>query len=457
VLKLGRADFIGKKILVLGAGISGRAAAEVLARHEAKVTLNDRKEVDMDKKPWSALRAAGVNLVFGSQENTLLDDTDIVVASPVIPREVPIMAEAIRRQIPLWSEVEVACRLTDADILGVTGTNGKTTTTTLLGDIMEATGRHTVVGGNIGIGLSEQAADLPASAVVVAELSSFQLENTLSLKAKAACILNITPDHLDRHHTMENYAAVKERVFQNQGQGDWAVLNYDDPLIRPMADRCGGGVLYFSTCGEVPVGAFYADGDLILRMNGQDQLICHEQELQLFGKHNIQNCLAAALLAYAAGAPLTVIQHVLKTFRGVEHRIEPVRTIDGVKYFNDSKATNTDAAIKALEAFSGHLVLIAGGHDKMTPLEEFMGLAAKKVDTLILIGEATERFEAAAKQAGIADIRKAGFSMEAAVKMARDIASPPQVVLLSPACSSFDMFNNFEERGRIFKEYVNQL
>ena len=283
------------------------------------------------------------------------------------------------------------------------------------------------------------------------------MENTLTLKPKAACVLNITPDHLERHKTMEIYTATKKRIFMNQGQGDWAILNYDDPLVKPMADGVGGSVLYFSTKGEVPVGAFCKNGDLILRLQGKDRLICHENELQLFGKHNIQNCLAATLLAYAAGAPLDIIQRVLKSFKGVEHRIEPVRTINGVKYYNDSKATNTDAAIKALEAFSGHLILIAGGHDKMTPLEEFMELAAQKVDTLILIGEAADRFEEAAKKAGIKDIRRTGFNMEAAVTMARDIAVAPQVVLFSPACSSFDMYNNFEQRGSVFKQYVNML
>ena len=444
-------------MLVLGAGISGRAAAGVLARHHARVILNDQKEIDTQKEPWISLQKDGVQLVFGSQENSLLDDTEIIVVSPVIPRTIPILVEAVKRGIPIWSEVEVACRLTEAVILGVTGTNGKTTTTTLLGEIMKGTGRKTVVGGNIGYGLSELAADLSENAVVVAELSSYQLENTLTLKPKAACILNITPDHMERHKTMEVYTATKKRIFMNQCEGDWAVLNYDDPLVKPMADSVGGGVLYFSTKGEVPVGAFSKDGKLVLRVQGKDTLICNENELQLFGKHNIQNCLAATLLAYAAGAPLTTIQKVLKEFKGVEHRIEPVRTIDGVKYYNDSKATNTDAAIKALEAFDGHLILIAGGHDKMTPLEEFMELAAKKVDTLILIGEAADRFEEAAKKAGIKDIRRAGFNMEAAIKLAKEIAVAPQIVLFSPACSSFDMYNNFEQRGKVFKQFVNML
>ena len=368
------------------------------------------------------------------------------------------MKAAAAKGLPIWSEVEVACRVTDADIIGITGTNGKTTTTTLVGEIMKATGRQTVVGGNIGYGLSEQAEDLPKDAVVVAELSSFQLEFTRTMKAKAAVILNITPDHLDRHHTMEAYSAAKERIFLNQDKGDYAILNYDDDRVRAMADAMTGTVRYFSTNGEVPEGAFYRDGDLILRHDGQDTVVCAESELHLFGKHNIQNCLAAILLTYAAGASLDVIRQVLRSFKGVEHRLEKVRTIHDVTYYNDSKGTNVDASMKALDAFpQGHLILIAGGYDKKTALDDFMALAAKRVDTLILIGDAADRFEAAAKKAGIADIRRTGYSMEGAIMLARSIAKAPQSVLLSPACSSFDMYDNFEQRGRVFKGIVNAI
>lgn len=450
-------NFTGKRFLVIGAGISGRSASLALARHGGTVVLNDKKDIDVTEKPWTDLAAAGVQLVFGHQDTSLLRHIDVVVPSPVIAPSQPLMQEAIRLQLPIWSEVEVASRVTNAAILGVTGTNGKTTTTTLLGEIMKATGRQTVVGGNIGIGLSTQAEDLPKEAVVVAELSSFQLEFTQTMKAKAATILNITPDHLDRHHTMEEYAAVKERIFRNQDISDYAVLNYDDDRIRPMAAAMTGTVLYFSTQGAVPAGAFYQDGSLILRLDGTDTVVCHEQDLHLFGKHNIQNCLAAILLAYVAGAPLATIRTVLQSFKGVEHRIEKVRTIHGVTYYNDSKGTNVDASMKALEAFKGHIILIAGGHDKKTPLDAFMALAAKKVDTLILIGEAAPRFEAEAKKAGIQDIRQAGYSMERAIMLARSIAKEPQVVLLSPACSSFDMYDNYEQRGRVFKGIVNAI
>lgn len=451
-------DFSGKKILVIGAGISGRAASLALVQHGGTVMLNDMKQIDTSEPMWQPLQAAGVDLVFGRQETSLLDGVDIVVPSPVISPEIPIMKEAISRGLPIWSEVEVACCVTNADMIGITGTNGKTTTTTLVGEIMKASGRQTVVGGNIGIGLSEQAADLPKEAVVVAELSSFQLEFTQTMKAKSATILNITPDHLDRHHTMEAYAAAKERIFRNQDGADYAVLNYDDAMVRAMEPNMTGNVVWISTQGEVPCGAFYRDGELVLRMDGTESVICKEKELQLFGKHNIQNCLAAALLTYTAGVSLDVIRTVLREFKGVEHRLEKVRTIHGVTYYNDSKGTNTDASIKALEAFpEGHLILIAGGYDKMTPLDEFMALAAKRVDTLILLGNAADRFEEAAKKAGVKDIRKVGHSMERAIMLARSIARVPQAVVLSPACSSFDMYDNYEQRGRVFKGIVNAI
>lgn len=450
-------DFSGKTFLVIGAGISGRSVSAALRHHGAKVILNDMKKIDVTEQPWPQLEEMGVTLIFGRQEASLLEGIDIVVPSPVISPEIPIMKEAAARGIPIWSEVDVTCRVSDADLIGITGTNGKTTTTTLVGEIMKAAGRQTVVGGNIGYGLSQQADGLPKEAVIVAELSSFQLETTHDIKAKAATILNITPDHLDRHHTMEAYAAAKERIFLNQDKNDYAVLNYDDDRVRAMEKDMTGTVLWFSTNGEVPCGAFYQDGQLILRLNGQDTLICREEDLQLFGKHNIQNCLAAVLLTYAAGAKLDVIRQVLKEFKGVEHRLEKVRTIHGVTYYNDSKGTNVDASMKALEAFKGHLILIAGGYDKKTPLDEFMQLAAKKVDTLILIGDAADRFEAAAKKAGIQDIRRTGYSMEGAIMLARKIAKAPQAVLLSPACSSFDMYDNFEQRGRIFKGIVNAI
>lgn len=450
-------DFSGKTILVIGAGISGRSASLALVKHGGRVILNDMKAIDITEAPWPELAQAGVQLSFGSQDISLLDGIDIVVPSPVISPEIPIMKEARSRDIPVWSEVEVASRVTEAQILGVTGTNGKTTTTTLLGEIMKATGRQTIVGGNIGYGLAVQAQDLPETAVIVAELSSFQLEFTQTMKAKAATILNITPDHLDRHGTMERYTAAKQRIFRNQDQSDTAVLNYDDERIRPMAAAMTGTVTWFSTQGEVPNGAFYHDGSLVLRKDGRDTLICHENDLHLFGKHNIQNCLAATLLALAAGAPLTIVRKVLQSFKGVEHRLEKVRTIHGVTYYNDSKGTNVDASIKALEAFTGHLILIAGGYDKKTRLDEFMDIVAEKVDTLILIGDAAQRFEEAAKKAGIKDIRCTGYNMERAIMLARKIAVPPQAVLLSPACSSFDMYDNFEQRGRVFKGIVNAI
>ena len=281
--------------------------------------LADTQPRDVTQTPFAELRAAGVEFLFGAQDSGLLDGADIIVPSPAISPEIPLLQDAVRRRIPVWSEVEVACRVTDAAILAVTGTNGKTTTTTLLGEMVKASGRQTAVGGNIGVGLAQAVTDLPPQAVAVAELSSFQLELTSSLHAVGAVILNITPDHLDRHHTMEAYSAAKERIFSNQEATDTAVLNYDDDRVRNMQARRKGKVVFFSTQGEVPEGAFYKDHQLMLRHDGTDTLICRDSDLQLFGAHNIQNCLAAVLLATAVAIPLPVIRSVLKRFRGVEH------------------------------------------------------------------------------------------------------------------------------------------
>ncbi|WP_288797925.1 UDP-N-acetylmuramoyl-L-alanine--D-glutamate ligase [uncultured Megasphaera sp.] len=450
-------DFSGKRVLVLGAGISGRSAAVAIAQHGGTVLLNDAKLQDIAEEPWKGFTELGIQCVFGTQDISLLADVDIVVPSPVISLDMDILQEAKKRHMLIWSEVDVACQLTNATILGVTGTNGKTTTTTLLGEMIKAAGRQTVVGGNIGIGLSEHVMDLPNTAVVVAELSSFQLECTHFLHAKGATVLNITPDHLERHHTMEAYAAAKERIFQNQEKTDAAVLNYDDTRVREMAAHVVGQVYYFSTEGPVPEGAFYENNQLVIRHNGADMVICQADTLPLLGKHNIQNYLAATLLALVAGVPLDTIRQVIMNFSGVEHRLEKVRVIHGVPYYNDSKGTNVDASIKALEAFSGNLILIAGGHDKMTSLDEFMKLVKEKVDTLLLIGEASSRFAQAAQAAGVKDIRLMGNSMERAIMEARSIAKAPQAVVLSPACSSFDMYDNYEQRGRVFKGIVNAL
>ena len=442
--------------LVLGAGVSGRSVAAVLAAEGARVTLNDAKAIDETRQEYRELAVNGVTIVSGRQDESLLSGVDAVVVSPGITIHLPLLDAARRRGITVMSEIEVAYRLCRAPMIAITGTNGKTTTTTLVGEMIKASGRPTVVGGNIGLALSQEVRGFDATGMVVAEISSFQLEGVISFRPHIAAVLNLTPDHLDRHGSMAGYQQAKERIFLHQTADDYLILNYDDPAVRAMAGRAASRILYFSLTAEPDEGAFLMDGNLCLKRQGAVEIVCPVTDLKLLGRHNVENALAACCAAMLAGVPVRVMAAVLQSFTGVEHRIEPVAVIDGVPYYNDSKATNPESSVKALEAFAGHLILIAGGRDKNTDLSEFMTLAKERVDHLILFGEAADRFGFAAAQHGVTGIHRAG-SLAEAVNLARRLARPPQAVLLSPACASYDMFNNYEERGRVFKELVHQL
>ncbi len=449
-------EFCNKRVLVLGAGISGRSVADVLVRQGASVTLNDAKDIDIRKEEFRQLRVQGVNLVFGQQQDDLLEGIDYVVLSPGISIYIPLIQTARSRNITVMSEIEVAYQLCKAPIIAITGTNGKTTTTTLTGEMLKAAGKAVVVGGNIGLALSHEVLGVDETGIVVAEISSFQLESIIDFKPHIAAVLNVTPDHIDRHRTMEEYQRTKERIFSNQRDSEYLILNYDDAAVRNMAERALSQVLYFSASQELQTGAYVKEGLLQINWQGKNYPICSVKEMKLFGKHNVENALAACCAALLMDVSTTEMSMVLRSFTGVEHRIEPVATVNGVPYYNDSKATNPESSIKALEAFDGHVVLIAGGRDKNTDLKEFMALAKEKVDHLILVGEAQERFAAHAQAAGVSHIHCPG-SMEDAVQLAHRLARPPQIVLLSPACASYDMFANYEERGRVFKELVCRL
>ena len=345
-------------------------------------------------------------------------------------------------------------------IIGITGTNGKTTTTTLLGELLRAHFPAVGVGGNIGVPLIDVAEATPADGAIAAEISSYQMEATSHFHAAIVAELNVTPDHIVRHGSMEVYQAMKEKLFAAQTAEDFLVLNYDDPHTRGMAERAKGRVCFFSRREELAAGACVrTDGMIVMRWDGEEHVLIMTHELGIPGGHNVENALAAAAMAFFAGVTPAEMRPVLRAFQGVEHRIEFVRILNGVRYFNDSKATNTDSAIKALEAFDGHVILIAGGDDKLTDLTEFMALVRARVDALILVGDATERFAAAALDAGVSaeQIHRASYHMEEAVRIAHELAAPPQTVLLSPACASFDMYGGYEERGRDFKRIVNEL
>lgn len=455
-------DFSGKKVLVIGAGISGFAAAKLAKERGAEVILSDAKAESDLKYDFSPLRAAGVGLVFGPQEESLLTGVDMLILSPAVPVRVPIVQAAYARNIRVLTEVEMAYELARSPIAAVTGTNGKTTTVTLLGLLLEAHyGKAKAgVGGNIGIPLSEEVLRVGADGAIAAEISSYQMEATADFHPHVAVVLNVTPDHVVRHGTLEVYQQMKEKLFAQLAAGDVLVLNYDDEKVRSMAARAplAADICYFSREKYLDRGVCLAGDLLVLRWGGHLYPLCRARELGIKGGHNVENAMAAIAGAFFMGVTPEEMVPVLTSFKGVEHRIEPVRELDGVAYFNDSKATNTDSAIKAVATFE-HILLIAGGDDKLTDLTEFMQLVRERCDELILVGAAAERFREEALKNGYPGehIHMAGYSMEAAVEKAHALAHAPQTVLLSPACASFDMYTGFEERGRDFKRLVNAL
>ena len=448
--------FKGKKIIVLGAGISGISVAHVLQQEGAQVCLSDSKKREDITNDLSCLLDVGVDLKLGNQSNDVLEGMDYMVISPGISINAPIVKKAQENGIAVMSEVEVAFNLAKAPILAVTGTNGKTTTTTLLGELLKHTGKKVLVGGNIGMALSAEAKSADKDDLIVAEISSFQLEGVTEFRPHIAAVLNITPDHIDRHGTLENYKLAKEKIFAKQTNEDFLVLNYDDLKVREMANESAGKVMFFSTKQVLPEGIYLENDNLVANYCGVKNVICHKDELQIKGEHNIQNAMAACAFGVILGIGVDAMSLTLREFKSVEHRIEFVDVINEVEYYNDSKATNPESAIKALEAFAGGVILVAGGHDKMTDLTDFMEAIKSKVSCLILIGEATVRFKENAEKYGVDNIYCA-TSMEDAVKYAHSIAKYPQAVVLSPACSSYDMFKNYEERGTIFKNLVKSL
>ena len=455
----GWTDMMDKAVIVYGAGISGRGAAEVLVRRGQQVFLYNDDPCTLDEELLAALRAVGGDLLVGEEAFAeALAKAGLLVLSPGVPCDNKNVLLAEKTEgVEVISEVELAYRLYGGHMAAITGTNGKTTTTTIVGEMFKRLPVPSAVGGNIGLALSKEVEGLPQEAWLAAELSSFQLEKVKTFRPDIAVVLNLTPDHLERHHSMAAYGEAKKNIFRQQGVSQITVLNYDDPEVRTWSKDSKGTICFFSRKTVLPQGIFMQNGDFVIKWNDTTKVVCNIDELKLFGGHNEENVLAAIACGFFAGVSVEDMADVLRHFRSIEHRLEYVRTLKGVPYYNDSKATNTDSAIKALEAFSkGHIILLAGGHDKLTELEPMMALVKEKCDALILLGEAKERFYAAAQAAGVENIVLAD-SFADAVHKAYALAQPPQVVLLSPACSSYDMFKNYPERGRYFKELVNAL
>lgn len=451
-------NFEGKKVLVCGMARSGVSAAQCLYELGARVTISDSKAEEKLAEALQPLEGMDIRRCLGDQAQPAdLESYDLAVTSPGIPLQAPILRAVQAAGVPLIGELELGAQVSRAPLYAVTGTNGKTTTTTLIGEIFRNLGKTTYVVGNIGYPFTACALQCGEEDVAVAEVSSFQLETISTFHPHIAVMCNITEDHLNRHGTMEEYIRVKERIFENMGQGDYAVLNLDDPIVRGMAERIPCAPAFFSRRQEVETGAYLEGEEVVFSLNGHKKRVLRADEIRIPGEHNLENALAATALTMLAGVPAPVVRHTLKTFPGVEHRIETVRTVEGVTYINDSKGTNVDASIRAVRAMKVPTVLLAGGYDKHT---DFLPLAreilASKIHTVVVLGDTAEQIERALRAVGFESILHAK-TFEEAVLLARSCAREGENVLLSPACASFDMFQDYEERGRVFKEIVSRL
>ena len=446
-------EYNGKKALVCGMARSGIAAAKLLNRLGAGVTLQDMKKREEISADVLALEGEGIVLYTGANPDEIACAQDLIVLSPGIPCDLPFIAAAENAGIEVISEVELAYRLTPCPITAITGTNGKTTTTTLTGEIMKTAYSGTAVVGNIGVPYSEEVERLTEKDWVVAEISSFQMEKAKEFHPHISAVLNITPDHLNRHKTMDVYIAMKERVFAKQTAEDFCILNHGDAACRKMADKTAAKVFFFDSSETLAEG-IYLDGDAIeVRWCAINETLIHVDELQILGVHNYENVMAAAAMGICAGIALDTIRTVLKGFAGVAHRIEYVATVDGVDYYNDSKGTNVDASIRAVLAMKKPIVLIGGGYDKGSSFDEWTKLFPGRVKHLVLIGVTAPKVRASAEKFGFTAISDCETFAEA-VDLCREKAEDGDCVLLSPACASWGMFDNYEQRGDMFKEQV---
>jgi UDP-N-acetylmuramoylalanine--D-glutamate ligase len=446
-------DLTGKRVLVVGLARTGIVTALFSAGYGATVTAIDEKQEDALAAAALKLRAAGVKLEFGAPSEATFLEQDLIVLSPGVPANLPSLDLARKRGIPVWSEIELAWRFLRGKLVAITGSNGKTTTTSLVAHILKDAGIPTLVGGNIGVPLLALVESSTDKSVTVAEISSFQLESIEAIRPEIGVLLNLTPDHLDRHGSMEAYAQAKMRMFENQLDRDIALLNADDiEVTRRMPSR--PHIFWFSRQKRVAEGAFLRDDQIIFRMDGSEIPLARRDEIPLRGEHNVENVLAACAASFLAGADPAAIASGVKSFKGVEHRLEFVAEIGGVSFYNDSKATNVDAALKAIEAFPGPLLVILGGKDKGSPYVPLREPLRQRARAAFTIGAAAEKI--ATELGDAMPVQHAG-TLDRALEYAMEAAKPGDVVLLAPACSSFDQFENYEHRGRVFKELVANL
>ncbi len=449
-----RRNTLSEKYLIVGAGRSGICSAALLEKLGKDYVIYDGNN-DLDKN--AVLDKIGtqkeIAFILGDVNEADLKGVDICVASPGVSLETDIMKKVISCGIPVWSEIELAYLYDKGEVIGITGTNGKTTTTSLTYEIVKAYNEKTLLVGNIEIPYTGRVLDSEQGGATVAEISSFQLETMLTFKPKVSAILNITPDHLDRHKTMEIYADVKKSIAKNQTAEDFCVLNFDDEVLRKFGGECKAKVVYFSSSEKLENGLYYSDGAIFIAKDGSSKVLVRTDEINLVGVHNFENIMAAVAITMSFGVPLDIIKETVKRFVAVEHRIEYVTTKNGVKYYNDSKGTNTDAAIKAIDAMPSKTVLIAGGYDKKGDYDEWVSRFPDKVRKLVLIGQTRENIATACNKIGFRDYVFAE-SLAEAVEICENEAKEGDCCLLSPACASWGMFKNYQQRGDMFKALV---
>ena len=450
-------DLKGKRVLVFGSGKSGIGAAELLGQVGACPVLYDGNP-DLDKEAVLHKTASikETDIYAGGLPEEVQKSLDLAVLSPGVPTDLPLVKSFYEQGLPVWGEVELAFRTGKGRVLAITGTNGKTTTTALLGKIMEDAGDSVFVVGNIGTPYTSKALEMKEDSVTVAEISSFQLETIEKFAPCVSAILNITEDHLNRHHTMEEYIRVKELIVKNQKPEDVCVLNYEDPVLREFGKNIVPQTVYFSSERRLEKGIFLEDGQIILKTEDQEISLVKTDDLKLLGKHNFENVMAAAAMAYYAGVSVESIRKSICEFTAVEHRIEYVTEKNGVVYYNDSKGTNPDAAIKGIQAMNRPTWLIGGGYDKGSSYDEWLNSFDGKVRSLVLIGQTKEKIREAAERLGVCSCILCE-DLQEAVKICAEKAQPGEAVLLSPACASWGQFDNYEQRGDCFKEYVKNL
>ena len=446
-----------KKVLVAGAGISGIGAAQLLLKLGARVVLYDSNEnLDQEAVRSRFAPEAAIEIWKGELTVDMASETELCVISPGIPLDVPFVAVLKEAGIPIWSEIELAFRAGRGRLAAITGTNGKTTTTALVGEIFANAAESAFTVGNIGIPYTQEALNMREDSLTVVECSSFQLETIVDFKPDVSAILNITEDHLNRHKTMECYAQIKENIAMNQDRNGTCVLNYEDDRLREFGKGLKIPVIFFSSVRKLDQGIFLDDGMIVLKQGDQVIPFVRTDELNIIGQHNYENAMAAAAIAWAMGIDAEIIRRTLKEFKAVEHRIEYVTEKHGVVYYNDSKGTNPDAAIKAVQAMTRPTVLIAGGYDKQSEYDEWIETFGTTIRHMILLGVTAPKIAACAEKHGFTSIEFVE-SMEEAVKAAAAKAEPGDAVLLSPACASWGMFPNYEVRGRVFKDCVRAL